>query len=176
MTQEMTSYLHSSVVKMATIKRANSGFTLIELMITVAIVGILAAIALPSYNTYVARANRAAARAQLAQAAQYMQRFYAANDNYGIDRANANTVWESMPAGLMRSPADGTATYEVSVGVGATQSTANATTFLIRMRPIAGGRMENDSCGALSINQAGVKSVTGFGANPTAAQIAECWR
>ena len=63
-------------------RRASAGFTLIELMITVAIVGILGAIAYPSYVAYVKRGKRAEARTILLDDAQFMQRFYSANNRY----------------------------------------------------------------------------------------------
>lgn len=154
-------------------QRHTGGFTLIEVMIVVAIVGILAAIALPNYQSYVAKSHRAAARAQLLQAAQYMQRFYAANDRYDADRGGANTVWSVIPAELLRSPAEGTQLYEIS-NTGASLSTANQSDFQLVMRPIAGAAMANDRCGGFSITQTGAKSISVAGAN--AALIAECWR
>ena len=155
------------------LRNCAAGFTLIELMIVVAIVGVLAAIALPSYSAYVAKANRAAARGQLEQAAQYMQRFYAANDRYNIDRTNAQTVWAIMPAGMQRSPPDGTQLYGIT-SLGANPSTADASQFLLIMRPINPGAMANDRCGGFTMTQSGVRGITIAGA--TAALIAECWR
>ena len=55
------------------------GFTLIELMIVVAIIAVLASVAYPSYKEYVARSRRAEARAVLVAAQQWMERFYTEN-------------------------------------------------------------------------------------------------
>lgn len=151
----------------------SAGFTLIEIMIVVAIVGLLAAIALPSYQSYIARGNRAAARAALSQAAQYMQRFYAANDRYDADRTGTQAIWATIPPAFMKAPADGATLYEIS-NTGANSSTATTSTFTLIMRPLTTARMANDKCGGFTLTQAGVKGITA--ASPTAALIAECWR
>ena len=59
--------------------RKHQGFTLIELMIVVAVIGILASIAYPSYREYVAKSRRAEAKTVLLSAQQWMERFYTEN-------------------------------------------------------------------------------------------------
>jgi type IV pilus assembly protein PilE len=138
-----------------------SGFTLIELMVTVAIVAVLARIALPSYTSYIARAQRADARTQLLQVAQFMQRFYAANDSYLEDRATPtpNPVLGQVPAGLKVSPADGTKLYDLQIPQGAAPLT-NAMSFTIRMVPVDGGKMARDECGTFTLTSLGVRGET----------------
>ena len=155
---------------------AIKGFTLIELMITVAIIAILASIAYPSYTSYIAKARRADARTQLLQAAQFMQRFYAANDQYLQDRASNSVLGSSvgMPDGLRVSPADGTALYQLNTAIAAAgnyTATVTTTAYTLTMAPITGQSMAADACGMFTISSTGIRGVVG--ATKTRD---ECWK
>jgi len=126
------------------------GFTLIELMITVAIVGILTAIAVPSYNSYVRRSRRADAIVALTGLAQQYERCYTRYNAY--NNANCNPVLGDTPGGKYTIAAD-------DAGV-------NANDFAIKATPL-GDQAKDTACGTFKLNSAGVKSVTGAATN--------CW-
>jgi type IV pilus assembly protein PilE len=85
------------------IKSKKRGFTLIELMIVVAVVGIIAAIAYPSYMDSVRKARRTDAKSALTEAAQKLEILYARNASYSADLTDvgyANANWNSVPTNV----------------------------------------------------------------------------
>jgi type IV pilus assembly protein PilE len=137
------------------------GLTLIELMTVMVIVGILAAIALPSYSQYVRRADRAEAKSALLEDAQFLERNFTVNNTYNIDAvSNDPMVDATLPVG--QSPKDSTARYTISL------TALGATSFELSAIPVPGGPAADDPCGTLRITNTGLKTATG-------GTPANCW-
>lgn len=131
------------------IKPEQAGFTLIELMLVVVIVGVLAAIAYPSYQEQVRQTRRAEVTAVLLENAQRLERHFTRHGSYA----------EGSAVLVSQSPAAGQAVFVIT-------STLDADTYLLSARALAGGVMAGDACVHYSLNQVGQR---------TPADI-KCWR
>jgi len=140
------------------------GFTLIEVMIVVAVVAILASIALPSYLESVRKSRRAEARAQLMEAVQYMQRFYSQNDSF--KRAIGTDTDMVLPDALKLVPRQGAQTYAIDFS-----AALQPNSFTLAAVPV--GAMKGDRCGSLQINSAGRRTLVD--AKP-GVMLDDCWR
>ena len=121
------------------------GFTLIELLVAVAIVGILTAIALPSYKAHIMKGRRAAAQAQMMDIANREEQFLLANRAYASSTA-LGTSGYSLPADVAANYS-----YDVTVGSGSVPS------YLITFT----AANDQTSDGNLTLNSAGVKGPDG---------------
>jgi type IV pilus assembly protein PilE len=150
--------------------RSARGFTLIELMIVVAIISVLSALAMYAYSGYVARAKRADARNQLLQAAQFMQQFYSANDSFSTDRTGAAVA---IPQSLMQSPSGSAAVYVLTQTQNAAPAAPN---YTLSMTPVNPGPMAADSCGAFTVTSIGIRGIVVGGAAGSSDQRDICWK
>jgi type IV pilus assembly protein PilE len=136
-----------------------AGFSLIELLVVLVIMGVLSAVALPGYTRYVQRGHRTEAMAALLESQHFMERYYSANGQY-LSPANAVPL---LPQRLQGIPSQGTVRYQLSV--------REATVKSYVLQAVPEGSMAGDICGSLTINQTGLRGVL----NSTRS-VAECWR
>ena len=130
---------------------ASAGFSLMELMIAVAIVGILAAIAYPSYMDSITKSRRGAGRACLTNFATHMERYYTTNMRY----TDAGGGAPALPTLDCASAGDTGPYYSYSFS-----GSPTATTYTLRAVPRGVQATRDTLCGTLSIDQAGSRSVS----------------
>ena len=132
-----------------------AGFTLVELMIVILIISIIAAIAIPSYNRYVMRSYRAAARACMMEYSQLMERFYTTNLTYVA----------GAPAAPLGCASEGALDLRYTMTVGGVA----ARTYTISATPIGAQATRDTQCGVLTLDQAGTRGEGGTGV------VNDCW-
>lgn len=132
-------------------RRRRRGFTLLELMITVAVVALLAVVALPAYQSSVRRAHRTEAKASLSAAAQMMERQLTEKGSYAGATLGSGGIYPDRSEN---------GHYALSL------SNLGAATFTISATPQ--GSQVNDECGTFTLTQRGERGVSGL-------TPAECW-
>jgi type IV pilus assembly protein PilE len=125
------------------------GVTLIELMITVAIIGILAAIVYPSYRQHMITTNRTEGTRALLEAATRQERFFNNNDNYSLDLALANIADETEHGH-----------YDISIAAGACGDINDCFVLTVTAQ---GGQTDDTGCTVLTLDSTGARAP------------AECW-
>ncbi len=154
------------------------GFTLVELMIVVAIIGILAAIAMPSYEEQVRKTRRADAQSVLYDFANAMERYASKNPNTGYADTAVGDADSGAPKSSVfptQAPLDGNDKYYDLTLVVLDESGGSSPVadgyggfYTLSAAPIDPGAMAGDACGTFSLTSAGTRSVTGSASN--------CWK
>ncbi len=128
------------------------GFSLIEVLVTCVIVGILAAIALPSYQKQIQKTRRSDAKSALVGAAGQMERYFTERSTYATATLGTGGVYAATTENGY---------YTLSL------ANLSATSYTLRAAPA--GAQAGDHCGTMTYTEQGMKGVTG------SLPVNECW-
>lgn len=143
-------------------KRVISGFTLIELMIVVAVIGILAAIAYPSYQDSVLKSRRSDAKAKLLEVAQRQERFFTEQNTY-------TTNFTQLGYATVASVASDNGYYTITVAAGDGTPGCTAISCGFRLTAVPQGAQAADTrCTSFTLSSINAKNATGTTAT-------QCW-
>ena len=133
-----------------------TGVTLVELMVVVAILAIISAFAYPSYERYVTNSKRTAATSALLQIADRQQQFFMDNKTYANDLTDlgfAANPWVIADDGTASDAGDTESVYTISL------SNVAATTYTITAAPLH-TQLRDSKCGSLTLDQAGTRAAS----------------
>ena len=140
------------------------GVTLLELMVVVVIIGIIAAIAYPSYTQFIVKSKRAASTSVLLQVADRQQQFFMDNKQYATKLSTLGFAADDYMInddGTMVSASDSRRTYKITL------TGATATAFTVEAIPQLVQASRDTDCGTMTLSSAGAKGQSGSGDN--------CW-
>jgi type IV pilus assembly protein PilE len=143
-------------------RRVLAGFSLIELLVVLVIMGIVSAIALPNYRQHIQRGHRAEAVGALLEAQHFMARYYSAHGRYDGSANEAGELPE-LPLRLRGIPAGADLRYQLRLDA------ATVNSYELKAEPV--GSMHDDKCGVLTLDQTGLK-----GLDDSNFSVADCWR
>jgi type IV pilus assembly protein PilE len=153
--------------------RRHEGFTLMELIVAMVIVGVLAAIAIPSYSAYVLKSHRTEAKSALLDAASLEERFFSTNNTYSALPADLGYGAVPFPFAV------GGGYYQITgfnpqlpIAPGVGNPSGTPATFTITAQAI-NQQVNDTACATFSVNSAGVQTAqTSVGADNTV----NCWQ
>ena len=138
------------------VSSTQGGFTLLELMIAVAIVAILSSIAVASYDAFIVKSRRTAAATCLQERAQFMERYYSTYLTYND---------ATSPPAIAQCDAEISPFYQVGLQAGS----LGAKTFILQAIPQGGQATADTGCATLTLDAQGIRGVTG------SKEPAACW-